>query len=402
MKLKCLALFVAVVLPLSNALCLEQTPADKAQQIAEHQQKIKEFLESKQPSRAIPEFQALVALEPDNVDAQANLGVLLYFQNRFAPAAEHLRAALQGEPDLGKIRGLLGLSEFQLGQDELALSDLKTALPQLEDRAFRKKVGLTLIQMDTATANLSEAANVAQQLRVKDPADPEILFACYRTATDLAGDSLLALSLTAPNSGQMQQAIAHELLRVRDNAGAIMSFRRAIAADPNLPGIHFELAEALRASPNTANRAEAEKEFRLAIEHNPQDVQAEIQLADMLADNGSLQEAATHYENALRVNPSNADAAVGLARVDSETGADEKALLLLQQAITEDPSNMLAHFRLGNLYRKLHRMEDSHRELAEYQKLKDLKEELGKVYSTMKLRTPGAEAPPASQPGMSH
>ncbi len=55
----------------------------------------------------------------------------------------------------------------------------------------------------------------------------------------------LDLSVAAPDSGQMHQAMAHELAAQRDLTGAIANFRKALAIDPNLPGIHFELAEAL-------------------------------------------------------------------------------------------------------------------------------------------------------------
>jgi len=44
---------------------------------------------------------------------------------------------------------------------------------------------------------------------------------------------------------------------------------------------------------------------------------------------------------------------------------------------------------LSPLYRRLQRPEDATRELAEYQRLKKLKEDLRTVYSTMKLSPPG-------------
>jgi tetratricopeptide (TPR) repeat protein len=329
-----------------------------------------------------------VAAEPDNLDAQANLGVLLYFQRRYSDALEHLRKAVQINPNLPKIQGLLGLCEYQLGQLDAARTDLSAAMGALPDAKFRKEVGLTLVEVETAQQDLAAAAATIGKLRDQAPTDPEILYAAYRINTDLAGEALLSLSLAAPQSGQMQQAIAHELERIRDLPGAIAAFRKAIAADPNLPGIHFELAEALHGSDSQADRTEAEHEYAIALEKNPREVQAAVRLGDLQADRGDLDSAASLYQRALSQQPNNADAALGLARVYSERNENDKALPLLQQVLKEDPTNMLAHFRLSALYRKMHRPDDAKQELAEYQKYKEIKDGLRQVYGTMRIQAP--------------
>ena len=354
----------------------------------EHARRANEFLKANQPAKAIPEFESLVAAQPDNVDAQANLGVLLYFQARNSDALPHLRKAIQINPNLPKIQALLGLCEYRLGQFDAARADLTAAVGTLTDAKFRNVVGLTLIEVETAQQDLASAAATISKLRDQAPTDPEILYAAYRINTDLAGEALLSLSLAAPQSGQMQQAIAHELERIRDLPGSIAAFRKAIAVDPNLPGIHFELAEALHGSDSQADRAEAEHEYTIALEKNPREVQAAVRLGDLQADRGDLDSAASLYQRVPSQQPDNADAALGLARVYIEKNEDEKALPLLQQVLTEDPTNMLAHFRLSALYRKMHRPDDAKRELAEYQKYKEIKDGLRQVYGTMRIQAP--------------
>ena len=362
--------------------------AQQAVSPQEHARRANEFLKANQPAKAIPEFAALVAAQPDNVDAQANLGVLLYFQGRYSDALEHLRKAIQINPNLPKIQGLLGLCEYQLGQLDAARTDLSAALVNLPDPKFRKEVGLTLIEVETAQQDLTAAAVTVGKLQDLAPTDPEILYAAYRINTDLAGEALLSLSLAAPQSGQMQQAIGHELERIRDLPGAIAAFRKAIAVDPNLPGIHFELAEALHGSDSQADRAQAEHEYAIALEKNPHEVQAAVRLGDLQAGRGDLDSAASLYERVVSQQPKNADALLGLARVYSEKNENEKALPLLRQVLTEDPTNMLAHFRLSALYRKMHKPDDAKRELAEYQKYKEIKDGLRQVYGTMRIQAP--------------
>ena len=99
---------------LAAAVCFSQVAGDKQQEFAAHIQKARGYLDEKKPTLAIPEFQAAVAIDPENVDAQANLGVLLFFQGKPADAIPHFRAALgsskeEQQPNLAKIQGLLGI-----------------------------------------------------------------------------------------------------------------------------------------------------------------------------------------------------------------------------------------------------------------------------------------------------
>src|SRR5438270_3591912 len=131
----------------------------------EHARRADEFLKANQPAKAIPEFAALVATDPDNLNAQANLGVLLYFQGRHSDALEHLRKAIQLNPNLPKIQGLLGLCEYRLGQLDAARTDLSAAMGSIPDPKFRKEVGLTLGELETAEQDLSAAAVTVAKLR---------------------------------------------------------------------------------------------------------------------------------------------------------------------------------------------------------------------------------------------
>lgn len=362
-----------------------------AQQVQLHEQRAHQLLNEKKPELAVKEFAAVLAVDPHNLDAQANLGVLLYFQKNYAAAEPHLRDAIEQKTDLIKIRALLGMCERRLGKTDAARTDLQAVVDQLQDPNIRLEAGLELIEIYTASQELEKAAAVVALLRREAPADPRILYAAYRIYTDLAGETMLDLSVAAPTSGQMYQVMAHELVRQRELNGAIANFRKALAADPNLPGIHFELAEALHSSPDLKLRAEAEQEYKLAIAVNSLDEKAVSRLGDLYADKGDLDVAATYYKQALKLQPGDADAALGLARVYTEKNDPASALPLLEQVTTDDPTNVLAHYRLSAVYRKLNRPEDAKRELEAYQKYKDIKEKLRLIYKELRLETPQNE-----------
>jgi tetratricopeptide (TPR) repeat protein len=356
-----------------------------------HEQRAHQLLSEKKPELAAKEFAAVLATDPHNLDAQANLGVLLYFQKDYAGAEPHLRDALQQKPDLTKIRALLGMCERHLGKNDAARADLEAVVGQLSEANVRLEVGLELIEVYAASQELEKAAGVVALLRQGAPTDPQVLYAAYRIYTDLAGEAMLGLSVAAPDSGQMHQAMAHELVRQRDLNGAIANFRKALAANPNLPGIHFELAEALHSSPDLKQRAEAEQEYKLAIAANSFDEKAVSRLGDLHVDQGDLDGAATYYKQALRLQPGDADATLGLARVYTEKNDPASALPLLEQVTTADPTNEMAHYRLSAVYRKLNRPADAKRELDAYQKYKDIKEKLRLIYKELRLETPQNE-----------
>ena len=363
---------------------------DRAQDagVAEHERKAREYLQQRKPELARKEFAIVAEAEPGNLDARANLGVLLYFDGKYQEAIPHLKAAVALAPQQAKLQALLGFSERRAGDVGAARSDLAAALPGLTEDKVRKQAGLELVEMDTAANDLPDAAVAVGQLKTAMPADAEVLYAAYRVYTDLAGEALLDLSLAGPESAQMHQAIAHELVKARDNAAALKNLRAAVAADPHLPGAHFELAELLAASSAPAEKAEAQEQYELALKDNPRDDKTMTRLGDLAADKGDHAGAMKRYQDALALQTENADAAIGMAHELVETGKPDEALPLLLGVIKADPTNVLAHYRLSALYRRLHRPEDAKREVAEYEKLKATREKLRGVYDTLR-NSPG-------------
>lgn len=356
--------------------------------VASHEQLAHQYLHNRLPEKALQEFQQVAIADPGNLDAQANLGVLLYFAGHVSEAAQHLRAALALDPNQTKLQALLGFSEHRLGQLEEARRDLLATYTTVSDPKVQKQAGLELIEIDTALNDLPSAAPVVTKLKALFPTDPEVQFAAYRVFNDLAGESLLDLSLLAPDSPQMHQAMAFELSRARDNNGVIANLRTALQSDPGLPGAHYELAQALEASTDPALQAQAQAQYELALQQNPNDDATLTRLGDLATKKGNATDAVARYKQALALRPGNADAAIGLAYQLTESGHPDQAVPLLEGVIRNDPSNMLAHYRLSAAYRRLHRTEDAKREVAEYTRLKALKEKLRGTYEAMRVNPP--------------
>jgi len=383
---------------LGAVLCLSQTSGDKQQEFAAHIQKARGYLDQKQPALAIPEFQAAVAIDPTSVDAQANLGVLLFFQGKAAESIPHFRAALEGQPGLAKIQGLLGMAESRTLDFANARKDMEAALPSIPDPRFQMQLGLELVGLETGSGDLEKAAGVIEQLRKAAPDNPEVLYAAYRTYTDLAGESMLALSLAAPDSAQMHQLLAHEDSRQGNTNGAIAQYRKAIAVNPHLPGVHFDLAELLHTSTDEAVKREAEQEYRAALLENPQDEKAILRLAELDAQKGNREQSYQEYTKAVALQPADADAKLGLAKTLIEINQSDKALPLLEEAVQLEPTNATAHYRLATLYRKIGRADDAKREMELYKKFKEMKEKLSALYKELQVQPKEIRADEPEEP----
>jgi len=384
------SLSTGLVLLLSAAACLPQATPNQ-QELSSHLQKAQADLHQNRPDLAIPQLQAALAIDPSNLEVRANLGVLLFFQGKYDQALPLLQAVVTAKPDLWKIQSLLGIAESKTGDDRQGRIDLETAFPHIDETKLKINVGLQLIESYTATGDLEKASTLIAQLLALKPTDPELLYAAYRIHSNMMAEDLLSLSLAAPDSAQLHQAIAHELQRTHDLEGTIRNLRQALALDPKLPGIHFELAEALHASDDQRLHTEALEQYKLAVKTNPSDPKAATRLGDIEVEMGDLDAGEKNYQQALKLQPNSADAKIGMANVLTERGDPAAAAPLLEQVIAADPSNYLAHFRLSTVYRKLHRPDDVKRELDAYTRYKDMHEKLTSIYKTLDSpdKTPG-------------
>ena len=107
------------------ASCHAQTPPNKQQQVETHFRQAAAYLKENRTDLAEREFGAIVALDPNNVDARRNLGVLLFFAGDYGKAAPQLRAAVKLAPSHAQTQALLGMCEKRTGETARAEADLQ-------------------------------------------------------------------------------------------------------------------------------------------------------------------------------------------------------------------------------------------------------------------------------------
>jgi len=196
----------------------------------------------------------------------------------------------------------------------------------------------------------------------------------------------------------MHQLLAHEDTRQGNTDAAIAQYRKAIAINPHLPGVHFELAEVLRTSTYDAAKKEAEQEYHAALLENPQDQKAILRVAEIDARKGDIEQAYKEYTKAVELQPGDADAKLGLAKTLMEMNQADKALALLEDAVQLDPTNAAAHYRLARVYRQMGRVDDAQREVDLYKKFKKMKDKLQALYKELQVQPKEIRADEPDQP----
>jgi len=167
------------------------------------------------------------------------LGVTLWQQGDFPPAAEEMRAAIRAKPDYAEAYYTLGSVLKQKGDLQAAVDALREAIRLQPDFAgAHTNLGAVLRQLGDEKGAAAESRAGMEILQQKSS---------EQAAT------------FATNSGR-------KLLNAGDLDGAISQFRSAIHTAPNYARAHFQLGLALQ---RKGEKDEAAREFQKAAELDP-------------------------------------------------------------------------------------------------------------------------------------
>jgi tetratricopeptide (TPR) repeat protein len=165
-QLACSALLL--LLCVASCSCFCQIPSSLQEKLDSHARLAQQYLKEQRPELATREFQEIILLDPNNVDARGNLGVLLFFSANYSDAAPQLRTALTLRPDLWKIQALLGMCERRMGAETDGREDLEAAFPHLQQDKIRRQAGEELIASYSSTGELDKAQAIRDELAKSD------------------------------------------------------------------------------------------------------------------------------------------------------------------------------------------------------------------------------------------
>ena len=128
------------------------------------------------------------------------------------------------------------------------------------------------------------------------------------------------------------------------------------------------------------NLDEAEKEFQLALELQPDNIDLHNNLGLILTSKGYLNQAIESYKKAIKIKPAHMDAYINMANALNDQNQTQKAILVLKQAISIAPSNSGIHYNKAILEKSLG---DNEAAISSYQEAIKIKPDFAIAYNNL-------------------
>lgn len=284
-------------------------------------------------TEAIEQYQKALAAGNDDPAIRFNLGLALLKAARFADAGQELARVVELQPDNKNAVLLLAECQLQQGQSGKAVELLSPHEADWgEDRAFAYLLGSALVREDQLERG---QVYIDRVLRGGDSAEARLLMG----AAQLRADNPMA---------------------ARDE------LNRAAELNPALPGVYSLLGQALQ---RMADAPAAEEAYKRALEQDPNDFDANLQLGNMRRDAGRYDEARAYLTRAARLRGEDLSVLHALGSLHLATGDYPKALEALEPLVARAPDFQQGHALLAMAYARLGRTSDAERERAIAQKL---------------------------------
>jgi tetratricopeptide (TPR) repeat protein len=317
---------------------------------------------------------------------------MLHLAGKNREAIEQFRIALRQNPALASANLFAGLSEFDLGSLDNALTYLKKAQ---ELDPSRPAPLLALGKVYVARRDYAQANALFAQATNLDANLAEAWYGLGVTDRSMAEEILNhAARAGATNSDTTKQKVQHLL------DGAMQALTRAAELDPNSAHTHLLMAESLS---DAGKQVEAISEYQAAMKLNPaldgaylglasqywkqhqfdqalpllkhvllkspSDPEANAMMADIDEHGGNYPSAQRCAQTALRGNPDLIQARVVLARVYLAKQQPKLAVSELQKVIAADPDGSY-HFLLYRAYRDSGDQRAAQQAMAQFQQLR--------------------------------
>jgi tetratricopeptide (TPR) repeat protein len=301
-------------------------------------------------------YRRALALNPKWTEGWWSLGTLYYDDDRYGEADIAFGKVVALDPKQGTARAMLGLCEFEMGQQDRALKDIEASktLGVLLDKQLRDvvayhegvllqragqfeaaKAALTSLCLNGVRSSELAATFGMVALRIRDAAPPDpsteagqlVQHAGRGACLDGAGDyeagkkEFELVIAQAPHFPLVHYAYGCALLDARDVPGAVKQFEAEIAEQPKsvMPRLRIAVAE------YKVDSAVGLKYAEEAVRLDPDLPLGHYVLGLVLLDTGVYERAVTELEIARKAFPQEARIDLSLATAYAHVGRPQDA-----------------------------------------------------------------------------
>ncbi len=306
-------------------------------------------------------FAALLALQtaavptPETADAYVKRASAYEQKRDYAHAIPELRRALKLRPDSKEANGMLG-------EALLAQGYAGEAIPYLERAQRLDLLGMALTEDHHTPQAIETLLNALQ----KDPTNPDLLFYLGKACGFLSKSSFDRLMRVAPTSARAHQLLGESYQAQQQYGPAETEFRKALEAQPDLPGVHLGLG---LIKLEAGNLDAAEKEFRAEVNLSPGNGEAAWRLGSVLLKEGHTPEALVDLKRADQLRPQMIETLYDLGKayaLENQSASAEKAWLEIVALDDTSPLAASAHMELSRLYRKEGKTAEADQQLQKF------------------------------------
>lgn len=301
--------------------------------------------------RAAEAYMAFLQQYPDNVEARSNLGVVLARLGRTDEAVAAYREALKRSPSQQAIRLNLGLALYKAARFDEAASEFAAVVSaqplNFQARFLEADCQLRLGRPEAVVTSLEPLAATRSDDRVV----AYLLGMAYlRTGQPEKGQVLIDRILRNGDSAEARLLMGMAKRAVQDLAGGLQDLERAVALNPELPGVHALYGQALL---ETGNRDRAVVELQAELARNPTDFEANLVLGMLAKEDQDFEKARTYLAKALAMRPGHLSVRFQLAAIHVSLGETTEARTMLESIVGEAPNFIEARVSLATVYYRL-------------------------------------------------
>jgi tetratricopeptide (TPR) repeat protein len=263
-----------------------------------------------------------------------------------------------------------GIDLAAKGHCEEALPLLKKFTPRVAVKELKYRALMATVRCALNRREDQTSANALFDLKRDFPDDPQVLYMTSQVFLEIAERASHELAVIAPASHQARQLQAETLESQEKWEAAAAIYRRILQENPKIRGLHYRLGRAaLSQSQSPTSTEEAKREFEQELAIDPVNAAAEFWLGELARREGQWDTAIPHFASAAKIDSHFADALLALGTTLNSAGRFAEAVPRLEQYIKMSPDDPAGHYQLGISFARMHRKEESLREMALRQKL---------------------------------